>query len=207
MPTYSRRHHQSPAKRLSHKWKALFLIVLVLVIIAWVSFSLAKTSSQSPPKTTATPKKTQTVPVAQNDCSGNNLSQLIIVSIGEQKMWACDGSKQVYENPVITGMENYPADLTPTGTYHIYAKQTDQHLTGCDSTGCWNDFVYYWMPFLSDQYGIYGFHDATWRVSSAFGNTSIYSNNASHGCVEMPLAAAAWLYNWAQVGTTLTIKS
>ncbi len=104
-------------------------------------------------------------------------------------------------------MENYPADLTPTGTYHIYAKETDVYLKGSDSTGSWDDYVYYWMPFLDNQYGIYGFHDATWRSANAFGNIDPYSNNASHGCVEMPLATAKWLYGWSSIGTTVTIES
>jgi lipoprotein-anchoring transpeptidase ErfK/SrfK len=62
------------------------------------------------------------------------------------------------------------------------------------------------MPFLDNQYGIYGFHDATWRPSSAFGNINPYSTNASHGCVECPLATAAWLYHWAQIGTAVTVE-
>jgi lipoprotein-anchoring transpeptidase ErfK/SrfK len=80
-------------------------------------------------------------------------------------------------------------------------------LTGCDTTGCWKDPVYYWMPFLDNQYGSYGFHDATWRADSAFGNINPDSADASHGCVETPLATAKWLYNWDQVGTTVTIES
>jgi lipoprotein-anchoring transpeptidase ErfK/SrfK len=104
-------------------------------------------------------------------------------------------------------MENLPADLTPVGTYHIYAKEINLYLKGSDSTGSWNDYVNYWMPWLDNQYGQYGFHDATWRPDSAFGNISPYSSDASHGCVELPLATAKWLYNWAQIGTTVTVES
>jgi lipoprotein-anchoring transpeptidase ErfK/SrfK len=63
------------------------------------------------------------------------------------------------------------------------------------------------MPFLENQYGSYGFHDATWRSASDFGNISPDSSDASHGCVELPLATAKWLYSWAAIGTTVTIKS
>ncbi len=122
-------------------------------------------------------------------------------------MWACQGQKVVYDTPVVTGMEQYAADKTPTGTYHIYAKQTDTTLTGSDNTGNWSDPVHYWMPFLNNQYGTYGFHDATWRPDTAFGHIDPNSTQASHGCVELPLAASTWLYNWAQVGTTLTIEN
>ncbi len=144
---------------------------------------------------------------APSVCASNTIAQLALVSISQRRMWACQGDTQVYTSSVITGMENLPADLTPTGTYTIYAKETNLYLNGSDSTGSWHDYVYYWMPFLHNQYGSYGFHDATWRTADDFGNISPYSDDASHGCVEMPLSAAAWLYGWAQVGTTVTIDS
>ena len=97
------------------------------------------------------------------------------------------------------------ADLTPTGTFHIYSKITNTTLKGSDSTGSWDAPVSYWMPFLSNQYGQYGFHDATWRSPDEFGNVSPDSKNASHGCVELPLDAVAWVYNWAPIGTQINI--
>ncbi len=138
-------------------------------------------------------------------CTPNTKNQLIVVSITQQHMWACSTYNEVYDSPVVTGMENLPADLTPTGTYKIKAKETKLYLNGSDSTGSWHDFVNYWMPFLTNQYGVYGFHDATWRANSDFGNISPESSDASHGCVELPLATAQWLYNWVSIGATVTI--
>jgi lipoprotein-anchoring transpeptidase ErfK/SrfK len=135
------------------------------------------------------------------------LSQLIKVSISQRHLWACQYSSVLYDSPVITGIAYLAADTTPTGTYHIYAKETDVTLTGSDSTGSWSDPVSYWMPFLNNKYGTYGFHDATWRAPTDFGNISPDSANASHGCVELPLATAAWLFNWSRIGTTLTITN
>jgi hypothetical protein len=154
-----------------------------------------------------------------NNCASNTEAQAIIVSISKQHMWACNSTSAAYDNPVVTGMEMYSSELTPVGTYKIYGKLTDQTLTGSDFTGHWSDYVYYWMPFLSNQYGIYGFHDLTnaanganGRAESDFGNIDINAlytaaKHGSHGCVEMPLAAAKWLYNWASVGTTVTIET
>lgn len=142
-----------------------------------------------------------------NPCSSNTLSQLVLVSISQRHLWACNGSSVAYSSPVVTGIDYLAADLTPTGTYHIYAKETNVNLVGHDSTGSWNDHVSYWMPFLYNQYGAYGIHDATWRPASAFGNISPSSSNGSHGCVEAPLATAAWVYNWSKIGTTVTIEN
>lgn len=140
-------------------------------------------------------------------CGGNTAAKKVVVSISQRRMWGCEGAAQAYSVAVITGMEKLAADLTPRGTFYIYGKSTNLHLKGSDSTGSWDDFVYYWMPFLSNQYGVYGFHDATWRKDAEFGNVSPYTSDASHGCVELPLAAANWLYNWAPVGTPVVIIS
>lgn len=145
--------------------------------------------------------------VPTTPCSANKLDKLIVVSISSRHLWSCEVASVVFDSAVITGMQNIAADLTPTGTYHVYSKQTNLYLKGSDSTGSWNDYVYYWMPFLNNQYGTYGFHDATWRANSEFGSVDPYSANASHGCVELPLATAKWLFSWAVVGTTLTVVS
>jgi lipoprotein-anchoring transpeptidase ErfK/SrfK len=174
--------------------------------------SKAKTTraTAATPAASTTPAPTPTPippPVATGPCASNTLSQLILVSIGQRHLWACNQTTVAYDSAVITGMENLPADLTPVGTYHIYGKQTNLTLSGSDSTGSWNDPVSYWMPFLNNQYGAYGFHDATWRPADAFGNVSPDSSDASHGCVELPLATASWIYNWSVIGTTVTIES
>jgi lipoprotein-anchoring transpeptidase ErfK/SrfK len=197
-------------------------VVLVLIVVALAGFQLlrggntpakqqpaAKTSStaSSPKSAPVKAAPAAIVPAVTNHCAGNTLGQLVLVSISQRHLWACQGSQSLYDSPVITGMQAHASTLTPTGTYHIYAKHTDITLTGSDVTGSWSDPVQYWMPFLNNQYGIYGFHDATWRADNAFGNVSPDSADASHGCVELPLAASQWLYNWVNIGTAVTIES
>jgi lipoprotein-anchoring transpeptidase ErfK/SrfK len=196
------------------------LLVTALVVAAVIGLPLLRGGS-GPSKPAANQSNSQkaapVVPAASavvaapvkntDNCAGNDLNKLVLVSISQRHMWACDHGKTVYDAPVITGMTAYEATLTPPGTYHIYGKQTHVTLTGSDVTGSWKDPVDYWMPFLDNQYGTYGFHDATWRPADAFGNTSPDSSDASHGCVELPLASSKWLYNWVNVGTPVTIKS
>jgi lipoprotein-anchoring transpeptidase ErfK/SrfK len=163
-------------------------------------------------KTTPTPSPAAQAAAAATaaanaECASNTLDKQVFVSITDQHLWACDGTTSEYDSAVITGIAAHPDTLTPTGTYYVYGKYTDTTLKGCDSTGCWSDPVSYWMPFLHNQYGSYGFHDATWRDPSLFGNISPSSSNGSQGCVELPLATAAWLYNWISDGTAVTIKA
>lgn len=217
---------KSKTTKPQHHYKAKLLFVVLLAVVAGLLVrsygpkTVAKLSPATKPAAThasvhtatltPTPAPAAVAPAAAapvNNCAGNTLDELVLVSISQRHMWACNQSTTVYDSPVVTGISYLAADLTPLGTYHIYAKETDQHLIGSDSTGSWDDFVYYWMPFLHNQYGSYGFHDATWRAPGDFGNISPDSPDASHGCVEMPLATAKWLYDWSYVGTTVTIEN
>jgi lipoprotein-anchoring transpeptidase ErfK/SrfK len=198
------------------------IIVLIALILGFSIWHIEDHKPTPIKHVTTTVSKTKAVVAAKpapSICAGNTISQEVIVSIAKQHLWACSGAIQSYDSPVITGMETLAADLTPVGTYKIYAKETDVYLKGHDSTGSWDDFVNYWMPFLDNQYGVYGFHDLTQaangangRADSDFGNINIYApytaaKHGSHGCVELPLTTSAWLYNWAQIGTTVSVQA
>jgi lipoprotein-anchoring transpeptidase ErfK/SrfK len=198
------------------------VLAIVLVVMALAGFMFVRgnpaakpattnsstgTSANNAPKTAPSKAAPAAVPAVTNHCSANDLDRLVLVSVSQRHLWACQGATTVYDSPVVTGIQYLAADLTPAGTYHIYGKERDLTLTGSDTTGSWSDPVSYWMPFLRNQYGSYGFHDASWRANSDFGNISPNSSDASHGCVELPLSAAAWLYNWASVGTAVTIEN
>ncbi|MFI5270585.1 MAG: L,D-transpeptidase [Candidatus Saccharimonadales bacterium] len=212
-------HTHNPAKPKKSRQKMslptrkvfIYLAILLGVLIA-LNFAghftnpkpSASTPVISPP---VTKPKTQTQPTASTSCTGNTDAKHIFVSVSQRKLFACQQTKQVYVSPVVTGISYLQADITPIGTYSIYGKYTNTVLTGSDTTGSWNDHVNYWLPFLQNQFGIYGLHDATWRNNSDFGNISPNSPNASHGCVELPLDTAKWVYNWVDVGTQVTINS
>jgi hypothetical protein len=179
----------------------LFLALLVVAGGFWLGFR------GGAPKNSAASLAPAVVSASANHCQGNTQDKLIKVSVEQRKLWACEAGKTVLSSAVITGLRGHAETETPLGTYHIYAKQTNTTLKGSDSRGAWSDPVYYWMPFLDNQYGTYGFHDATWRQNSAFGHISPDSSDASHGCVELPLATSKWLYDWAPVGTTVSIET
>jgi len=149
----------------------------------------------------------KTVIPAVSACSSNTLAKKVVVVISQQHLYACQFNKPVFNSAVITGYQGSPENITPVGNYTIFKKFTNVNLTGSDDLGSWNVHVSYWMPFLFNQYGAYGFHDATWRTPNDFGNISPTSTNASHGCVECPLATAKWLYSWLNVGTNITIEN
>lgn len=183
-----------------------FLVIIAIVAAGWFGYhhSSSSTPDIRPNEGNLVITGTKTV---KNMCTTNTASKQIVISVSARHIWACELTKSVYDAPAITGMEAQEDTKTPVGEYKIYAKQTNTTLSGSDSTGSWKDPVYYWMPFLDNQYGTYGFHDATWRASDKFGNVDPNSNDASHGCVELPLAASKWIYNWAHVGTAVRVEA
>jgi lipoprotein-anchoring transpeptidase ErfK/SrfK len=201
-PKPVRARRSGPSKLLT----LLGLILLAGGLIFAVSHHYAARPSQPVRKAAPSVHRAPVQP-AVTQCTPNKLSQIVFVSVSQRKLWACGGSKLLYQSPVVTGYEGDPSDATPLGTYQIFTKESNVTLTGSDNLGSWSDPVSYWMPFLFNQYGAYGFHDATWRADSAFGNIDPASPSASHGCVELPLPTAKWLYSWIQDGTSVTIES
>lgn len=124
-------------------------------------------------------------------------ARYIEINLSTQHLWAYQDHKVIYSSPVTSGATGagFP---TVTGTFHIYYKTVNTYLNGHPYGYNYNVFVQYWMPF----YLGYGMHDASWR--SSFGGQDYYYGG-SHGCVNMPLATAAFLYSWADVGTTVWI--
>jgi len=136
--------------------------------------------------------------VAPNPCVGNTHAQLVLVSVARQQVWMCAGARLVNQTAVTTGIPTEDFH-TPTGSYLIQAKQTDQTLTLLSGA---QYQVASWIPFDGP---LFGFHDSSWQAIP-YGSQK-YRTDGSHGCVHMPLAAISWMYRWAQVGTAVTIRA
>ncbi len=158
-----------------------------------VGTASAKPTTLAPPTRSATHRPAAT----PNMCKSNTHRQHVIVSIGKQHAWMCNGAHQVYDSNVTTGA-SADGDGTPTGTWQVLAKQTNRWLTVLSGDSY---FVKYWMPYD----GPYGFHDASWQ-NFAYGSGK-YRTDGSHGCVHFPLTAMKWVFTWAQVGTTVTVAT
>ena len=53
------------------------------------------------------------------------------------------------------------------------------------------------VPFTMYYYKGYGIHAATWHNN--------FGTPMSHGCINMRLEDAQWMFNWASIGTLVNI--
>jgi lipoprotein-anchoring transpeptidase ErfK/SrfK len=112
----------------------------------------------------------------------------IDVDLSEQTLTAYENGVPVHATLVSTGLPETP---TPTGQFRIWIKLRYDDMAGAD---------YYIedVPYVMYFYEGYGLHGVTWH-----GN---FGHPMSHGCVNLPTPEAEWLFNWADVGTLVSIR-
>lgn len=103
-------------------------------------------------------------------------------NLTQQHLWFYIDGELVVETDFVSGLPRDGRE-TATGVFMIPYKKSPETLTG----DTWEEEVTYWMPFHDGQ----GLHDAPWR--NEFGG-NIYQSSGSHGCINLPPAAAAVIY-------------
>ncbi len=119
--------------------------------------------------------------------------KVIDVNLRTQRLVAYERGRVVYRALVATGKNGF---RTPTGTFRIYRKLKDRTMRGCLNGECW---VVPHVPNVMYIYGGVALHGTYWH--NLFGT----GRRMSHGCVNLSLKDAAWLYKWAPVGTRVTV--
>lgn len=118
----------------------------------------------------------------------------IEVNLSQQWLYAYEGELLVFDAPVSTGKNGFE---TPAGNFQVSAKLVSHTMRGTAGGETWNvPNVPHVMYF---RHGGFALHGTYWH------NTFGTGARLSHGCVNLPLDAADWLYNWAPVGTPVNI--
>ncbi len=125
----------------------------------------------------------------------------ILISVADQRLFAFEGTGQVFEAPISTGIpregpspNGIPTE-TPKGKFNIARKTPSRHMGDGNLT---SDLEAYELPgvpwvsfFHSDGIGCHGTY---WHDN--------FGSWMSHGCVNMRNQDAMWIYRW----TTPVIK-
>jgi hypothetical protein len=111
----------------------------------------------------------------------------IDVDVSHQRLTAYDGSTPVKSFVVSTGTTAHP---TVTGQFRIWIKLEFTDMRG---PGYYLEDVPYTMYF----YQGYGLHGTYWHNN--------FGRPMSHGCVNLVTSEAAWLFDFASVGTLVNV--
>lgn len=111
----------------------------------------------------------------------------IEVDLSEQYLVAWDGKNQIFTAVISTGKAKTP---TYPGVYTIQRKYPFDRMRGAD----------YDVPNVPNVLYFdrgYALHGADWHNN--------FGTPMSHGCVNLPLGNAEWLFDWAKIGTPVVI--
>ncbi len=131
--------------------------------------------------------------------------KVITISLSLQEMVFYDNGCAIQATVVTTGR---PLLRTPTGTFHIFDKQTPYVFVSP-----WPPGSPFWYPtspvtwVMEFDQGGYYIHDAPWEPPSAFGPNSENGVWASHGCVHTPEATMQWAFAWTPLGTPVIVSA
>jgi lipoprotein-anchoring transpeptidase ErfK/SrfK len=119
--------------------------------------------------------------------NSGNKGRWIDVNLSEQMVYVYEGDVLVNSFVVSTGVAGTP---TVTGKYKIYVKVRVQDMRG-------PGYHLKDVPYVMFFYGDYGLHGTYWHNN--------FGTPMSRGCVNLTIDDAAWLYNWASVGTVVNV--
>ena len=109
------------------------------------------------------------------------------MNLSQQMVYAYEGNNMANSFLVSTGTWLTP---TVTGKYHIYVKLRYTDMSGAD---------YYLpnVPYTMYFFQGYGLHGTYWHHN--------FGTPMSHGCVNLSIPDAEWLYNFSSVGTLVNV--
>lgn len=109
----------------------------------------------------------------------------VSVDLYEQVAIAYEGDRPVFATLVSSGLEDWP---TNEGVFHVYVRFTRTLMSGSYNLP---DFYYLqevpWTMYFDDQIALHG---AYWHDGFGY--------RRSHGCVNLALTDAHWLFHWAE---------
>lgn len=158
----------------------------------WTPTPLPTPTPTPTPVPTDTPVPTEAPPAV--DLGGipvGSEERWIDVDLSTQSLVAYIGAEPVYSTLVSSGLWQFP---TVTGQFRIYLRYEAQDMSGFHlGYNYYLPSVPYVMYFFED----YALHGAYWHNN--------FGTPMSHGCVNLAVEDAEWLYEFANVGTLVNV--
>lgn len=103
----------------------------------------------------------------------------IEISLADQLLMAFENGEMIFTTRISSGTGGERA--TPRGKHHIVFKSPSRHMRG-------DDYDLPGVPFDCYFWGSVAIHGAYWHND--------FGRPRSHGCVNLPPAAARWIFRW-----------
>ncbi len=111
----------------------------------------------------------------------------IDVNLSTQRLTAYQGQTAVFSTLISSGVAGY---RTPTGRFAIRTKIPSQRMVG-------PGYNLPGVPWVMYFAGANAIHGTYWHNN--------FGRPMSHGCINMRIPDAQWLYNWASIGTPVVV--
>jgi LysM repeat protein len=122
-----------------------------------------------------------------SSASASTSGKWIDINVATQSVVAYEGQRPVYWATVSTGLARTP---TVKGRFRIYSKYRSTTMAG-------PGYRYTNVPYVMFFHRGYSMHGCYWHNN--------FGQPMSHGCVNMRIGDAKWVYNWAPVGTLVVV--
>lgn len=130
----------------------------------------------------------------QHNIIANKIMQLqqsrqrwIEIDLSRQRLIAWEGNTAVYAVVISSGKSSTP---TRTGTFAVETKHRVTRMTG-------PDYDVPDVPYTMYYDGGMAIHGAYWH--------NLFGNPVTHGCTNVAVNHAKWLFEWASVGTPVVV--
>ncbi len=150
----------------------------------WVGQQLTIGGDANPPpaaRAVATPQPPRAAPAAAPETSKG--AKWIDINLSEQRLTAFEGQAALLSVLISSGTAAHP---TVIGNFAVNTKVRSQTMSG-------PGYRLPNVPWVMYFYRDYAIHGTYWH--------SNFGHPMSHGCINVTIADAAWLYTWASIGT------
>lgn len=133
----------------------------------------------------------------------------IVVDVSDQSLTAYQGDRIILQTPVSTGLA---PNTTEIGAFHVRMKFSSQDMSGftgstgevlsvgdSDGSQVGEQYLVEDVPnVMYINFDAEALHGAYWHDN--------FGQPMSHGCINLPLDVAEFLYDWAPLGTAVTVQ-
>ncbi|WP_255305109.1 L,D-transpeptidase family protein [Microbacterium sp. 3J1] len=133
------------------------------------------------------------IAVTETPFQSVNLKRNIVVDLSAQTATAYENGAVVNSWKISSGKAATPTDV---GNFTVYAHVRTQTMKSREPDGSITETPN--VPWVTYFNGDEGFHGTYWH--NAFGSPR------SHGCVNMPIDVAKYVYNWSPVGMEVSVQ-